>query len=113
MENYILDLEIDSEITNALFLTPTAYTPPHQGASTNVEALPPPPLEPSTSVEDLLQYLEKEMRKGKKKPYINKILKLKLKKLLKEIKDTYKRNKLFEVKRTNSPLKNFARVFTI
>ena len=62
----------------------------------NVEA-PPPLREPSTSVEDLLEYLEKEKRKGKKKSYINKILKSKLKKLLKEIKDIYKQNKFFEI----------------
>ena len=66
----------------------------------NVEA-PPPLREPSTSVEDLLEYLEKEKRKGKKKSYINKILKSKLKKLLKEIKDIYKQNKFFEV---NGPI---------
>ena len=28
MENYILDREIDSEMANTPFLTPTAYIPP-------------------------------------------------------------------------------------
>ena len=81
MENYILDRGIDSEMANAPFLTPTAYTPPPPP--------PPPPQAPSTSVEDLLEYLEEETRKGKKKPYINKILRLKLNNLLEEIEDIY------------------------
>ena len=104
MENYkqILDRGIDSETANALFLTPTLYTPP-----------PPPPQASSTDVEDLLNYLEEETRRGKKNPYIKTILRLKLKNLLEEIEDINKRNKLFEVKRTNSALKNFAKVYTI
>ena len=102
MENYkqILDREIDSEMANVPFITPTAYTPP-------------PPQESSPYVEDLLNNLEMETRRGKKNTYINKILKLKLKNLLEETEDIYKRNKLFKVKQSDSALKNFAKVYSI
>ena len=93
MENYILDREFESEMANVT----TGYTPPLQGASTKVEA--PPPQEPSTSVEDLLKYLkEEETRKGKRPKRPNLYTRLKLKNLLEEIEDRYKRNKLFKVK---------------
>ena len=116
MENYkqILDREIGTEMANVPFLTPIPYTPPQASSSSPIPYTPPQTTSSSPSVEDLLDYLDKETKRPKKKkPFIYKILRLKLKKLLKEIEDIYKRIKLFEVKQTDSALKKFVKVYSI
>ena len=71
IEKYILDLEIPEEMPNVPCLSPIRCTP---------SLAPPSPQESSTSVEDLLDFLEKETKRAKKNLYINKIFKIKTKK---------------------------------
>ena len=79
-------------MANVPFLIPTPYTPP--------------PSPSSNVVEDLEKYL------GNVKE-IPKSVSPRVKKLQKEIKSIYEQIKLFEVRESNSILRNFAKVYTI
>ena len=95
----ILDQGIDARMANVPFLTPTPYTPQ--------QATPTPKPSPSSNaVKDLIDYLNnlKEIPKS---------VSPRLKKLQEEIENIYERMKLFEVRKSNSALRNFARVYTI
>ena len=83
-------------MANVPFLTPTPYTPP--------QATPAPSL---NVVEDLMNYLDNNVRE------IPKSVSPRVKKLHEEIKSIYNRMKLFEVRGSNSALRNFAIVYTI
>ena len=91
----ILDQDIDTGMTNVPFLTPTQYTPP--------QATPTPS---SNTVEDLIDYLHNVRE-------IPKSVSPTLKKLQEEIDRIYERMKSFEVRESNSALRNFAKVYTI
>ena len=92
----ILDQDIDARMANAPFSTPTPYTLP--------KATPAPSL---NAVEDLINYLDNNVRE------IPESVSPRVKKLQEEIKSIYNRMKLFEVRGSNSALRNFARVYTI
>ena len=95
----ILDQGIDARMANIPFLTPTPYTPP--------QATPAPTPSPSlNAVEDLIDYVNNVKE-------IPKSVSPRLKKLQEEIESIYERMKLFEVRESNSALRNFARVYTI
>ena len=91
----ILDQDINPRMTNVPFLTPTPYTPP---PSTSTP--------PSNTVKDLIKYLDNVKE-------IPKSVSPNLKKLKKKIDDIYKKIKTFEVKESDSALRNFAKVYTI
>ena len=91
----ILDQEINMRMTNIPFLTPTPYTPP-----------PSTPTPPSNTVKDLIKYLDNVKE-------IPKSVSPNLKKLKEKIDDIYKKIKIFEVKKSDSALRNFAKVYTI
>ena len=91
----ILDQDINPRMTNVPFLTPTPYTPP---PSTSTP--------PSNTVKDLIKYLDNVKE-------IPKTVSPNLKKLKKKIDDIYKKIKTFEVKESDSALRNFAKVYTI
>ena len=84
-------------MTNVPFLTPTPYTPPPSATT---------PTPPSNTIKDLIKYLDnvKEIPKN---------VSPNLKKLKKKIDDIYKKTKIFEVKESDSALRNFAYVYTI
>ena len=85
-------------MANVPFLTPP-YTPP--------QATPAPtPSASSNAVEDLIDYLNNVRE-------IPKSVSPRPKKLQEEIESIYERMKLFEVRESNSALRNFARVYTI
>ena len=87
-------------MANVPFLTPTPYTLP--------QATPAPTPSPSLNdVEDLINYLDNNVRE------IPKSVSPRVKKLQEDIKSIYNRMKLFEVRGSNSALRNFARVYTI
>ena len=87
-------------MANVPFLTPTPYTPP--------QATPAPTPSPSlNAVEDLMNYLDNNVRE------IPKSVSPRVKKLQEEIKSIYNRMKLFEVRGSNSALRNFARVYKL
>ena len=88
----ILDRGIGARMANMPILTPTPYTPPPPSPSSNV-------------VEDLEDYLDNVKE-------IPKSVSPRLKKLQEEIKSIYEQIKLFEVRESNSALRNFARVYT-
>ena len=96
-EQSILEWDNDTAMTNVPFLTPTPYTPP---PST------PTPTPPSNTIKDLIKYLDnvKEIPKN---------VSSNLKKLKKKIDDIYEKTKIFEVKESDSALRNFAHVNTI
>ena len=94
-EQPILEWGNDAAMTNVPFLTPTPYTPP---PSTSTP--------PSNTVKDLIKYLDNVKE-------IPKSVSPNLKKLKKKIDDIYKKIKIFEVKESNSALRNFAKVYTI
>ena len=95
----ILDQRIDARMANVPFLTPTPYTPP--------QATPAPTPSPSSNaVEDLIDYLDNVKE-------IPKSISPKLKKLREEIDSIYEQMKSFEVRESNSALRNFAKVYTI
>ena len=95
----ILDRDINVRMANVPFLTPTPYTPP--------QATPAPRPSPSSNaVEDLIDYLNNVKE-------IPKSVSPRLKKLRKEIESIYEQMKLFEVRESNSALRNFSRVYTI
>ena len=96
-EQPILEWANDATMTNEPFLTPTPYTPP---PST------PTPTPQSNTIKDLIKYLDnvKEVPKS---------VSPNLKKLKKKIDDIYKKRKIFELKESDSALRNFADVYTI
>ena len=94
-EQPILDQDINTRMTNVPFLTPTPYTPP---PSTSTP--------PSNTVKDLIKYLDNVKE-------IPKSVSPNLKQLKKKIDDIYKKIKIFEVKESDSALRNFAKVYTI
>ena len=86
------------------FLTPTPYTPPQATSESSS----------SNDVEDLIDYLDKATKRSKSKSYRSASeLQMKLNKLRKEIDDIYEQMKIFEVKESDSALRNFAKVYTI
>ena len=89
----ILDRGIDARMANVPFLTPTPYVIP-------------PPSPSSNAVKNLIDYLDnlKEIPKS---------VSPRLKKLREEIESIYKQMKSFEVRESNSALKEFARVYSI
>ena len=90
-EQPILDRGIDVGMANVPFLTPTPYVIP-------------PPSPSSHAVEDLIDYLDniKEIPKS---------VSPRLKKLREEIERIYEQIKSFEVRESNSALRNFATVY--
>ena len=96
-EQPILEWGNDTTMVNVPFLTPTPYTP--QPSTTT-------PTPPSNTIKDLIEYLDnvKEIPKN---------VSPNLKKLKKKIDDIYKKTKIFEVKESDSALRNFANVYTI
>ena len=96
-EQSILEWDNDATITNVPFLTPTPYTPP---PST------PTPTPPSNTIKDLIKYLDnvKEVPKS---------VSPNLRKLKKKIDDIYKKTRIFELKESDSALRNFANVYTV
>ena len=96
-EEPILEWSNDAAMTNVPFLTPTPYTP-QPSTST--------PTPPSNTVKYLIKYLDNVKE-------IPKSVSPNLKKLKKKIDDIYKKIKIFEVKESDSALRNFAKVYTI
>ena len=95
----ILYQGIDARMANVPFLTPTPYTP--------TQATPAPTPSPSSNaVEDLINYLNNVKE-------IPKSVSPRLKKLREEIDSIYEQMKTFDVKKSNSALRNFAKVYTI
>ena len=97
LRDQILDQGIDARMANAPFLTPTPYTPP-QATPTPIPSL--------NAVGILINYFDNVRE-------IPKSVSPRVKKLQEEIKSIYNRMKLFEVRGSNSALRNFARVYTI
>ena len=95
-------------MANVPFLTPTPYTPPQAT---------PRPSTSSNAVEVLIDYLDSNVREIPKSISYRSASELrklmKLKKLRKEIDNIYEQMKIFEVKETDSALRNFAKVYTI
>ena len=96
-EQSILEWDNDTTMTNVPFLTPTPYTPPPSTTT---------PTPPSNTIKDLIKYLDNVKE-------IPKSVSPNLKKLKKKIDDIYKRKRIFEVKESDSALRNFAYVYTI
>ena len=94
-------------MANVPFLRPTPYTPTQTT---------PRPSTSSNAVEKLIDYLDnnvKEIPKSISYRSASELRRLmKLKKLKKEIDNIYERVKIFEVKESNSALRNFAKVYT-
>ena len=89
-------------MANVPFLTPTPYT-------TSQATLAPTPSTSSNDVEDLINYLDKATRRPKNASYMfSPLMKFK-----KEIDRIFEEIKIFEVKESNSTLRNFAKVYTI
>ena len=107
----ILDQDNDTRMTNVPFLTPTPYTPTQ---ATPTQATP---TLSSNAVENLLDYLDKNVREIPKRlsyrsaPELRRLLNLK--KLRKEIDEIYGQIRSFEVRESNFALKRFAKVYTI
>ena len=91
-EQPILDRGIDLRMANVPFLTPKPYEIP-------------PPSTPSNAVENLLDYLDTVVE-------IPRSVSPRLKKLQEKIKCIYEQMKSFEVRESNSALRNFAKVYT-
>ena len=95
-------------MANVPFLTPTPYTPT-QATPTRSPS--------SNAVEKLIDYLDNNVREIPKSISYRSASELrrllKLKKLKKEIDNIYEQMKIFEVKESNSALRNFAKVYTI
>ena len=96
-EQSILEWGNDTAMTNVPFLTPTPYTPPPSTTT---------PTPPSNTIKDLIKYLDNVKE-------IPKSVSPNLKKLKKKIDNIYKKTKIFEVKESDSALRNFANVYTI
>ena len=95
--NQILNREIDARMINVPLLTPTPCVP---------QQATPSPSPSSNAVKDLIGYLNNVTE-------ITKSVSPNLKKLLEKIESIYKLRKLFEVRESNSALRNFAIVYTI
>ena len=95
-------------MANMPFLTPTPYTP--------TQATPRPSTS-SNAVEELIDYLDNNVREIPKSISYRSASELrrlmKLKKLRKETDNMYEQMKIFEVKESNFALRNFAKVYTI
>ena len=94
-------------MANVPFLTPTPYTPPPTTSA---------PSPSSNDVKDLIDYFDKATKRSKNisdrsSSELRRLMKLK--KLREEIDNIYEQMKIFEVKESNSALKNFAKVYTI
>ena len=96
-EQPILEWGNDAAMTNVSFLTPTPYTPPPSTTT---------PTPPSNTIKDLIKYLDNVQE-------IPKSVSPNLRKLKEKIDDIYKKRKIFEVKESDSALRNFANVYTI
>ena len=96
-EQPILEWDNDTTMTNVPFLIPTPYTPPPSTTT---------PTPPSNTIKDLIKYLDNVKE-------IPKSVSPNLRKLKKKIDDIYKKRKIFEVKESDSALRNFANVYTI
>ena len=94
-EQPILEWDNDTTMANIPFLTPTPYIPP-----------PSSPTLPSNTIKDLIKYLD-DVKEVPKSVSPN------LRELKKKIDNIYKRNKIFELKESDSALRNFANVYTI
>ena len=94
-EQPILEWNNDTTMTNVPFLTPTPYIPS-----------PSTPRPPSNTIKDLIKYLDnvKEVPKS---------VSPNLRKLKEKIDDIYKKTRIFELKESDSALRNFANVYTI
>ena len=93
-------------MANVPFLTPPPYTPPQANSASSS----------SNDVEDLIDYLDKATKKSRSISYksASELQRLmKLKKLREEIDDIFERVKIFEVKESDSALRDFAKVYTI
>ena len=99
----ILDRGIGARLANVPFLTPTPYTPP--------------PLSSSNAEKDLLDYLDKNIRKIPKSLSYRSASELrrllKLKKLKKEIDEIYEQKEIFEVRESKSAFQGFLKEYTI
>ena len=96
-EQPILEWDNDATMTNVPFLTPTPYTPPPSTTT---------PTPPSNTIKDLIKYLDNVKE-------IPKSVSPNLRKLKKKIDKIYRRKRIFEVRESDSALKNFANVYTI
>ena len=95
----ILDRDINARMVNVPFLTPTPYVPP--------QATPAPTSSPSSNtVKNLIDYLNNVKETPKR-------ISPRLKELLEEIDIRYEKQKLFEVRESNSALRKFAKVYII
>ena len=94
-EQPILEWDNDTTMTTIPFLTPTPYISP-----------PSSPTPPSNTIKDLIKYLD-DVKEVPKSVSPN------LRELKKKIDNIYKRNKIFELKESDSALRNFANVYTI
>ena len=100
----ILNRENDARMANVPFLTPTPHTPPQATSASSS----------SNDVEDLIDYLDKTTKRSKSTSYRSASeLQMKLNKLRKEIDEIYEQMKIFEVKESDSALRNFAKIYTI
>ena len=101
----ILYQDNDARMTNVPFLTPTPYVPPQQATRASSS---------SNDVKDLIDYLDKATKRSKSTSYRSASeLQMKLKKLREEIDEIYEQMKIFEVKESDSALREFAKVYTI
>ena len=95
-EQPILEWNNDTTMSTIPFLTPTPYIPPPSSTTTP----------PSNTIKDLIKYLD-DVKEVPKSVSPN------LRELKKKIDNIYKRNKIFELKESDSALRNFANVYTI
>ena len=104
----LLDRDNDAEMANVPFLRPPPYTP--------TQATPRPSAS-SNAVVELIDYLDNNVREipisisYRSASELRRLVKLK--NLRKEIDNIYEQMKIFEVKESNSALRNFAKVYTI
>ena len=94
-EQPILEWDNDTTMTTIPFLTPTPYIPPPSSSTP-----------PSNTIKDLIKYLD-DVKEVPKSVSPN------LRKLKEKIDDIYKRKRIFELKESDSALRNFANVYTI
>ena len=95
-EQPILEWNNDTTMTTIPFLTPTPYIPPPSSTTTP----------PSNTIKYLIKYLD-DVKEVPKSVSPN------LRKLKEKIDDIYKRKRIFELKESDSALRNFANVYTI
>ena len=97
-EQPILDRDNDAGMANLPFLTPTPYTP--------TQATPRPSAS-SNAVEELIDYLDNNVKE------IPSSVSPELQRLKDKVNRIFEEMKIFEVKESNSALRNFAKVYTI